>query len=116
MLTRVSVEEGTKVPWGYGYAYRDFDTCNTFAFPIPLNLVVRGTRRLWHWVMGWIVAGDKPSVVDRARILGRQEGLAWAKGETPDAKLREEAQAVFSSLIEEAHKLGFQEAERKYHG
>ena len=69
-LTRRQVEEGAMAPWGYGFAWRNFDTATTVAFPIPFNVIFRGLRRLWHWV----ICGIKPSVIDAARHQGRREG------------------------------------------
>ena len=69
-LTRVQVEKCQRAPKGYGFAWRDFDTRNTVAYPIPFNVIFRGFRRLWHWVIGGFV----PSVIDKARQEGYSKG------------------------------------------
>ncbi len=66
ILTLLQVEEGEKVPWGYGFAWRDFSTKCWFAYPIPFNVLFREFRRLWHWIIG----GDKSSAIDRAELRG----------------------------------------------
>ena len=69
-LTRKMVEDGKRRPKGYGFAWRDFDTSCTISYPIPFNVLFRGLRRLWHWIVG----GYKNSVIDEARIKGIREG------------------------------------------
>ena len=67
-------------PWSYGFAWRDLDTACMVAYPIPFNVLFRGLRRFWHWIVG----GYKNSVIDEARIEGIREGqrmgdkAAWA--------------------------------------
>ena len=41
ILTRRRVEQGDKVPWGYGFAWRDFSTHCWFAYPVPFNVLFR---------------------------------------------------------------------------
>ncbi len=77
LLTRAQVEEGMRVPWGYGFAWRDFDSRNTIAYPIPFNVLFRGLRRFWHWLVG----GYKNSVIDEARIQGIRDGREMARKE-----------------------------------
>ena len=69
-LTRAMVEDGRKLPKGYGFAWRDFDTNCHVAYLIPFNVLFRGLRRIWHWIK----AGWKHSVIDEARIKGIREG------------------------------------------
>ncbi len=75
VLTRKMVEDGARRPKGYGFAWRDFDTASTITYPIPFNVLFRGLRRFWHWVVG----GYKNSVIDEARIKGIREGQELAK-------------------------------------
>lgn len=69
-MLRELVEQGMRRPKGYGFAYRDFDTDTIVAYPIPFNVIIRGSRRFWHWVVG----GYKNSVIDEARIKGIRDG------------------------------------------
>ena len=69
VLTRRMVENGAKCPKGYGFAWRDFDTACIVAYPIPFNVLFRGLRRLYHWILSY-----KNSVIDEARIKGIHEG------------------------------------------
>ena len=69
VLTRKLIEDGAKLPKGYGYAWRDFDTTSHVAYPIPFNVLFRGLRRLYHWIIS-----HKHSVLDEARIKGIREG------------------------------------------
>ncbi|KKK62975.1 hypothetical protein LCGC14_2998990, partial [marine sediment metagenome] len=39
VLTRKLIEDGAKLPKGYGYAWRDFDTTSHVAYPIPFNVL-----------------------------------------------------------------------------
>lgn len=70
ILTRKMVEDGARRPKGYGFAWRDFDTASHVAYPIPFNVLFRGLRRFWHWVVG----GYKNSIIDEAKIKGISEG------------------------------------------
>ncbi|KKN03212.1 hypothetical protein LCGC14_1110060 [marine sediment metagenome] len=69
VLTRELIEDGAKLPKGYGFAWRDFDTASHVAYPIPFNVLFRGLRRFYHWVIS-----HKNSVLDEARIAGIREG------------------------------------------
>lgn len=69
VLTRKMVEDGERRPKGYGFAWRDFDTACTVTYPIPFNVLFRGLRRFWHWILSY-----KNSVLDEARIKGIREG------------------------------------------
>ena len=69
------VEDGARRPKGYGFAWRDFDTASTITYPIPFNVLFRGLRRFWHWVVG----GYKNSVIDEARIDGIRRGQKMAE-------------------------------------
>ena len=69
VLTRALVEGGAKLPKGYGFAWRDFDTASHVAYPIPFNVLFRGLRRFYHWIIS-----HKNSVLDEARIKGIREG------------------------------------------
>ena len=69
VLTRQLIEDGAKLPRGYGFAWRDFDTASHVAYPIPFNVLFRGLRRLYHWIIS-----QKHSVLDEARIKGIHEG------------------------------------------
>ena len=69
VLTRELIEDGAKLPWGYGFAWRDFDTASHVAYPIPFNVLFRGLRRFYHWIIS-----HKHSVLDEARIEGIREG------------------------------------------
>ena len=73
VLTRKLVDEGRKCPKGYGFAWRDFDTCCTVAYPIPFNVFFRGLRRFYHWILSY-----KNSVLDEARIQGIRQGQDMA--------------------------------------
>ena len=42
VLTRALIEDGTKLPKGYGFAWRNFDTASHVAYPIPFNVLFRG--------------------------------------------------------------------------
>ena len=83
VLTREMVEDGERRPKGYGFAWRDFDTACTVTYPIPFNVLFRGLRRFWHWILSY-----KNSVLDEARIKGIREG--------------QEIQRQFQQNIEEA--------------
>ena len=74
VLTRTLIEDGAKLPWGYGFAWRDFDTASHVAYPIPFNVLFRGLRRLYHWIIS-----HKNSVLDEARIKGIREGQVMQK-------------------------------------
>ena len=74
ILTRELVEDGAKVPRGYGFAWRDFDANCYVSYPIPFNVLFRGLRRFWHWMVG----GFKHSVIDEARLKGIREGYTQA--------------------------------------
>ena len=69
VLTRTLIEDGEKLPWGYGFAWRDFDRRGHVTYPIPFNVLFRGLRRLYHWILSY-----KHSVLDEARIQGIREG------------------------------------------
>ncbi len=69
VLTRALIEDGAKLPWGYGFAWRDFDTASHVTYPIPFNVLFRGLRRLYHWILSY-----KHSVLDEARIDGIVRG------------------------------------------
>ena len=69
VLTRELVEQGRKCPKGYGFAWRDFDTNSIVAYLIPFNILFRGLRRLYHWILSY-----NNSVLDKARIKGIKEG------------------------------------------
>jgi len=74
ILTRKMVEDGMMRPKGYGFAWRDFDSGCTVTYPIPLNVLFRGFRRFWHWILSY-----KNSVIDEARIKGIREGQELAE-------------------------------------
>lgn len=74
ILTRKMVEDGARRSKGYGFAWRDFDTACIVTYPIPLNVIFRGLRRFWHWILSY-----KNSVLDEARIKGIREGQELAK-------------------------------------
>ncbi len=74
VLTRKLIEDGAKLPKGYGFAWRDFDTPSYVAYPIPFNVLFRGLRRLYHWIIS-----HKNSVLDEARIKGIREGQVMQK-------------------------------------
>jgi hypothetical protein len=42
------VKEGEMIPSGFGVAYRDWLNHWAVAYPIPLNLLVRAGRAIWH--------------------------------------------------------------------
>jgi hypothetical protein len=42
------VQPGEEIPSGYGIAYHDYYFPYAIAYPIPLNLIVRFLRWLWH--------------------------------------------------------------------
>ncbi|KKM91105.1 hypothetical protein LCGC14_1231790 [marine sediment metagenome] len=69
VLTRELIEDGAKLSKGYGFAWRDFDTASHVAYPIPFNVLFRGLRRFWHWILSY-----KNSVLDEARIDGIRRG------------------------------------------
>ena len=69
VLSRELIEEGEKLPKGYGFAWRDFDRGGHVAYPIPFNVLFRGLRRFYHWIIS-----HKHSVLDEARIKGIREG------------------------------------------
>jgi len=74
ILTRKMVEDGVRRSKGYGFAWRDFDTNCIVTYPIPLNVIFRGLRRLWHWILSY-----KNSVIDEARIKGIRQGQKIAE-------------------------------------
>jgi hypothetical protein len=69
VLAERLIGDGAKLPKGYGFAWRDFDTASHVAYPIPFNVLLRGLRRLYHWILS-----HKNSVLDKARIKGIREG------------------------------------------
>ncbi len=91
ILTRQQVEEGERVPRGYGFAWRDFDRACMVAYPIPFNVLFRVLRRFWHW----IIAGLKHSVIDEARLAGIREGQEIAE------RFRENQQKSLTEQINE---------------
>jgi hypothetical protein len=47
----VFVDETQAAPRGYGFAWRTPDLAGAVAMPVPLNVVARALRRLWHWMV-----------------------------------------------------------------
>lgn len=71
MITlRQEVEQGCRLPRGYGFAYRDFAANLTIAYPVPLNLFVRWARDVW-WALAYYRPGVQDLALSAARIRGR---------------------------------------------
>jgi len=66
---------GASMPkWWWGFAYRKFNVRYTVLYPIPLNLVVRYTLKLYWLVYSWITIGGWKDKLDDAYWQGYNDG------------------------------------------
>ena len=78
-IPRYRLEEGERIPWGYGLAYYDFAYAQAVCYPIPLNLIVNVCRKIY-----WKLA--KPSFPKWESELAK----AYQRGLVKGWKLRQE--------------------------
>jgi len=44
------IDEGMRIPKGYGIAWRDFARDQAICYPIGLNQIVRWARKVYFWI------------------------------------------------------------------
>ena len=68
-----TIEDGEKIPIGYGYAWRDFHNNRTIILPIGINKIGGWIRRVYHR----LISIGRASVIDEAFAAGRFSGDEW---------------------------------------
>lgn len=61
-IPRRSLQEGGRIPRGYGVAYIDLMRMEAVCYPIPFNLVVNAARKLYHGLLS-------PSIEEREKEI-----------------------------------------------
>jgi len=92
------IKEGDQIPTGYGIAYLELDRLGAIAYPIPLNLIVSGLRKLWLWAMyGHKLYEDGYT---KGYETGESEGRKYAFNQYKSQAL---GQSIFE-IIDDYHK------------
>ena len=63
-------EEGQKIPFPYGFAWRRYDRDELVLLPIPFNIIA-GTLRLWCF---FLLKGVRDRELDKAFAAGEDRG------------------------------------------
>lgn len=103
---RRGVPPGQKPPRGYALAWYDhaFDFC--VVYPVPLHLVARVARSVWHWVLyGW--GRPRVSLLDRLhgtqRALEKSDAALVALQKLVTALVSEQTAEVTAARLEREH-------------
>lgn|GEM_PF-5143457 len=79
VFSKRRLSEGEHIPRFYGITYHDHTHTQAIAYPIPLNLLVRGYRKLLQWVKIYTPTQRERDLLE-AENRGFQQGLV--AGET----------------------------------
>ena len=91
------IREGERIPKGYGIAYREMEKLVAIAYPIPINLIVGGIRRLWLWCMYGHKLYEDGYV--KGYHKGITEGRDYAFNQFKSQVLRDEVAEIVKNLI-----------------
>ena len=83
LLARRELEEGNKVPWGYGLSYWRYESLTAVCYPILLHLIVRWCRDLWFWIVKAGFPGTRSQweqEIVRQTEKRFRDSLAWPPG------------------------------------
>lgn len=48
-MIKLRLEEGQEIPFGYGFAWYEFDVRGMVCYPIPINIIASAIRRLYFY-------------------------------------------------------------------
>jgi len=65
---------GTEMPSWWGFAYREHEVRYTVLYPIPMNLIVRYTLKLFWLVYRWVAFSGWEDKLDDAYWRGYNDG------------------------------------------
>ena len=65
---------GVNLPKWWGFAYREFDIRYTTLYPIPLNLIVRYTLKLYWLIYSWVRTSGWKDKLDNVYWMGYNDG------------------------------------------
>jgi hypothetical protein len=83
------------IPRGYGVAYYDYTRAQGVAYPIPLNLLIRGYRKLEQWVKVY-TPSQRDKDLAAAANKGFQQGL-----EAGEARAKERMHRSLDAFLQE---------------
>ena len=85
------------IPKGYGIAYRRMDMEIAIAYPIPINLIIGGLRKLWIWCM-W---GHKlyEDGYTRGYSKGKNEGRKYAFNRYKYMVIKQEVETIIRNTL-----------------
>ena len=85
------------IPKGYGIAYRRIDMDIAIAYPIPINLIIGGLRKLWIWCMwGHKLYEDGYS---RGYSKGYNEGREYAFNQYKRMVIKQEVKTIVTNTL-----------------
>jgi hypothetical protein len=67
------IREGDRLPWGYGVAYRNWDSMTAVCYPFPLNHLIGFILPLW-----WKCRNAKRNEFDE--IINKKTDAAFQRG------------------------------------
>lgn len=78
VLKQLDLVSGSKIPWGYGVAYRDYARALYIAYPLPIAWLMRLWRRIYEYSVFYSNSQHDKDLTD-ARHEGFKEGLEAGK-------------------------------------
>lgn len=91
------LREGERIPKGYGIAYREVARLVVVAYPIPINVIVAGLRKVWLWFL----YGHKlyENGYEKGYEEGREAGREYAFNQYKGQALQGEVKQIVENFL-----------------
>ena len=97
IISNLDLMTGKRLPFGYGIAWRDWARATYIAYPIHINFLVRGWRKIKESALFYSDSKREKDLAD-ARNQGLREGLEAGK-----QAMRQELLNGLDSYLKERH-------------
>ena len=96
------VDEGERFPIRYGFAYFDYLKQQVICYPVPLNIVIGGLRRLYWGAVQGVRPAEREQYEKRIADLNRETRRLWQELNKFRAEVRKQAQPITHGELKRA--------------